>query len=184
MVSIVLPRKPSLVSDDRSLGPRIVINSLKSTCPSPDTILKKKRGLFVRHFTWILSILIKSNPFIVYPYPSDNLVMLLLGSAGELLSCFWVWIWVLDQLLYLSASSRLHQHNFQHSGNDSHSFNTILLVSLHLFGVRGNLRHSEWQMMFLSWTSKVNVPLSRTLIGYIVTMHHCMRVKMLRENED
>lgn len=37
MVSIVLPRKPSLVSDDRSLGPRIVMNSSKSTCPSPDT---------------------------------------------------------------------------------------------------------------------------------------------------
>lgn len=37
MVSIVFPRKPSLVSDDRSLGPRMVINSLKSTWPSPDT---------------------------------------------------------------------------------------------------------------------------------------------------
>lgn len=36
MVSIVLPRKPSLVSEDRSLGPRMVINSLKSTCPSPN----------------------------------------------------------------------------------------------------------------------------------------------------
>lgn len=35
MVSIVLPRNPSLVSDDSSLGPRMVINSLKSTCPSP-----------------------------------------------------------------------------------------------------------------------------------------------------
>lgn len=42
MVSIVLPRKPSLVSDDRSLGPRIVMNSLKSTCPSPDTMKKVK----------------------------------------------------------------------------------------------------------------------------------------------
>lgn len=42
MVSIVLPRKPSLVSDDRSLGPRIVMNSLKSTCPSPDTMKQKK----------------------------------------------------------------------------------------------------------------------------------------------
>lgn len=37
MVSIVFPRKPSLVSDDSSLGPRMVMNSLKSTWPSPDT---------------------------------------------------------------------------------------------------------------------------------------------------
>lgn len=35
MLSIVLPRKPSLVSDERSLGPSIVTNSSKSTCPSP-----------------------------------------------------------------------------------------------------------------------------------------------------
>lgn len=39
MVSIVLPRKPSLVSEDRSLGPRMVMNSLKSTWPSPGTRL-------------------------------------------------------------------------------------------------------------------------------------------------
>lgn len=35
MLSIVFPRKPSLPSDDTSLGPRMVINSSKSTWPSP-----------------------------------------------------------------------------------------------------------------------------------------------------
>lgn len=35
MLSIVLPKKPSLVSEETSLGPNIVINSSKSTCPSP-----------------------------------------------------------------------------------------------------------------------------------------------------
>lgn len=35
MLSMVLPRKPSLLSDDRSLGPSIVMNSSKSTWPSP-----------------------------------------------------------------------------------------------------------------------------------------------------
>lgn len=44
MVSIVLPRKPSLVSDDSSLGPRIVMNSSKSTCPSPE---KKENNCMV-----------------------------------------------------------------------------------------------------------------------------------------
>lgn len=42
MLSIVLPRKPSLVSEERSLGPNIVMNSSKSTCPSPAS---RKEGL-------------------------------------------------------------------------------------------------------------------------------------------
>lgn len=35
MLSMVLPRNPSLLSEDRSLGPSIVMNSSKSTWPSP-----------------------------------------------------------------------------------------------------------------------------------------------------
>lgn len=43
MLSIVFPRKPSLPSDDTSLGPRMVINSSKSTWPSPGMGGKDKR---------------------------------------------------------------------------------------------------------------------------------------------
>lgn len=35
MLSIVFPRKPSRPSEDTSLGPRMVMNSSKSTWPSP-----------------------------------------------------------------------------------------------------------------------------------------------------
>lgn len=35
MLSMVLPKNPSLLSDDSSLGPSIVMNSSKSTWPSP-----------------------------------------------------------------------------------------------------------------------------------------------------
>lgn len=47
MLSMVLPRNPSLLSDDRSLGPSIVMNSSKSTWPSPagrQTHTQKKRS--------------------------------------------------------------------------------------------------------------------------------------------
>lgn len=50
MLSMVLPRKPSLLSEDRSLGPSIVMNSSKSTWPSPvgHTGSSKERQRFRR----------------------------------------------------------------------------------------------------------------------------------------
>lgn len=50
MLSMVLPRKPSLLSEDRSLGPSIVMNSSKSTWPSPvgHTGSSKERQTFRR----------------------------------------------------------------------------------------------------------------------------------------
>lgn len=44
MLSMVLPRNPSLLSDDRSLGPSIVMNSSKSTWPSPVGNAHQHRG--------------------------------------------------------------------------------------------------------------------------------------------
>ena len=44
---MVLPRNPSLLSDDRSFGPSIVMNSSKSTWPSPADRPKARRN--IRH---------------------------------------------------------------------------------------------------------------------------------------